>query len=400
MIYRLAIDAFALTPETAQAFKELRDDRAMARSRVTVMGGGLAGAVAHYADKTTAQVVLVEEDDDDATLLARLDQLAEVCEPGTRVVVVGKLNDIKLYRQLVSRGVSEYLLAPVSARLLLDTLAGMFQDPGAAPKGRVLAVWGVRGGTGASTLAQNVAWSLGRHLQEPVIYLDLDLAFGTSVLAFNIDAKQTVAEALAHPDRLDPVLLERFMVAHDDHLQVLASPADPRAALAVIEPESIDRLLDLLARMGAAVVVDLPHQWAEWSQHVLASADEVVAVASPDLVNLRDAKALFEQLAGQRGGNPAPRLVLNRMDAARKTQLSPKDFEETMGVQPALILPFEPQLFGQAANNGQMLGEVAKTHKVVEQIAAFAASLAGRAPVARARKAAGKGLGLLSWLKR
>lgn len=397
MLIRVTIDAFALTPETAEVLKELRDDRLLAKSRMEVLPGGLPGAIQAYRDKQSPQVVVVEEDDDDATLLERIDQLADLCEPGTRVIVIGRLNDIKLYRTLTARGVSEYLLAPVSRAQLMDALTGLFADPGASPRGKVIAVWGARGGAGASTLAQNLAWSLSTQLGEDVAYIDLDLAFGTSVLAFNLDAKQGVAELLAQPDRLDSVLLDRFLLAYDDHLKVLSSAGDIRNT-PPISIEAVDRLLELASRMVPALVVDLPHVWADWSEHILAAADEVVLVARPELASLRDCKALLDVMAARRGEAAPIRLVVNGFDNAKKTQLTAKDFEETLGIKPALLVPFEPALFGEAGNNGQMLGEAAKSHKVVELIAGLALHLAGRGP---ARKAVvSKRKSLFSWLKK
>ncbi|MBI5165411.1 MAG: pilus assembly protein CpaF, partial [Magnetospirillum sp.] len=314
MIYRISVDCFALSPELAEVFKAVRDDRSMGRSRVSVIAGGLPAAVAHYDGQPTPQVVIVEEEDDDDTMLARLEALAEVCEPGTKVVVIGTLNDIGLYRTLVGRGISEYLVRPVTARQLLDTVAGLFSDPGAAPRGKVVAVWGARGGVGASTIAQNLAWCLADGLAEDVVYIDLDLAFGTSVLAFNLDTKQTVADALANPDRLDQVLMDRFLVEYGDHLQVLPSPGDPRAA-ARIEVEAVDRLLDLASRMGAMVVVDVPHLWADWVEHLLTNADELVVVATPDLFCLRDTKTRVDLMTQRRGVSVPIRVVVNRREA-------------------------------------------------------------------------------------
>ena len=395
MFFRLTIDAFALTPGVADVLKQVRDDRQMAKSRMEVLPGGLAAAPAHYAEKGTPQVVIVEEEGDDAALMAGLDRLAEMCEAGTRVLVIGEANDIRLYRTLMARGVSEYMLRPVAPRQIIDALATLFAEPGAAPKGRVMACWGARGGAGSSTLAQNLAFELGRFLREPVVYADLDLAFGTSVLAFNIDAKQTVADALAHPERLDEVLMERCMVEYDDHLRLLASPGDCRASTRV-EVEAVDRMLELASRMAGTVVLDLPHQWCEWTDHLLTIADEVVVTATPDLANLRDCKTLKEALQARRGSVP-PRLVLNRMDASKKTQLTAKDFEETIGLAPSLVLPWDPQLFGDAANNGQMLGEQSKTHRVPDLLRQFAAQMAGKAPVVRKSE---KKKGLLGWMRK
>jgi pilus assembly protein CpaE len=397
MLSRVTIDAVALTPATAEVLKEVRDNRLLAKSRMEVHPGGLTGAILAYQDKPSPQVVVVEEEDDDATLLGRIDQLAELCEPGTRVIVIGRLNDIKLYRTLTGRGVSEYLLIPVNRAQVMDALLGLFADPGASPRGKVIAVWGARGGAGASTLAQNLAWSLSTQLGEDVAYVDLDLAFGTSVLAFNLEAKQGVAELLAQPDRLDSVLLDRFLLPYDDHLKVLSSAADIRN-IPVISVEAIDRLLEIASRMVPALVLDVPHVWADWSEHILAAADEVVLVARPELASLRDCKTLFDVMSSRRSEAAAIRLVLNGLDAARKSQLTAKDFEETLGARPALLVPLEPALFGDAGNNGQMLGEVAKSHKVVELIAGFALQLAGRGPARKA--AAPKRKSLLSWLKK
>ena len=396
MIQRLTINAFAATPETASVLRQLQIDRALGKSEITVEAGGLSAAVAHYAHAGTPKVVIVEENDP-ATLTDQLDQLADVCEQGTKVVVIGSVNDISLYRSLTGRGISEYLLRPVTPRQIVETLSGLFADPASAPKGRVIACWGARGGVGSSTLAQNLAWSLGRHLQEPVVYVDMDLAFGTSILAFNIDAKQTVADALANPERLDEVLMERCMIDYDDHLQILAAPGDCRIHTA-IALDGLDHMIDLAARMASVVVLDLPHVWADWTEHLLSIADEVILTATPDFASLRDSKSLVDVLGPRRAGALPPRLVLNRVDPSRKTQLTPKDFEETIKLAPSLLIPWEPQLFGDAANNGQMLGEAVKSHKVTLLLVQLAEMVVGR--TASSRKAAAKGAGLLSWLMR
>ena len=396
MIQRLTINAFTATAETATVLRQLQIDRALGKSEITVESGGVAAAVAHYAQAGTPKVVIVEENDA-TTLVDQLDQLAEVCEQGTKVVVIGSVNDITLYRSLIGRGISEYLLRPVTSRQITETLTGLFADPASAPKGRVIACWGARGGVGSSTLAQNLAWGLGRHLREAVVYVDMDLAFGTSILAFNIDAKQTVADALANPERLDEVLMERCMVDYDDHLQILASPGDCRIHSA-IALDGLDHLVDLAARMASVVVLDIPHVWADWTEHLLSVADEVVLTATPDFASLRDSKSLVDILAPRRAGASPPKLVLNRVDPARRTQLTPKDFEDTIKLAPSLLIPWEPQLFGEAANNGQMVGEAVKSHKVIQALTQLVELVAGRAP--SSRKAATKGPGLLSWLAR
>lgn len=384
MIYKIHIDIFATTDGVRQALAQAKEHRDLAKSRVNLFDGGIAKAVPYYAENPTPPVVIVEETGSDAELMAHLAGLAEVCEPGTKVIVVGQLNDIALYRTLMSQGVSEYLVTPITAQQVLDTIRVLFEDPAAAPRGKLFAFFGARGGVGSSTLAQNVAWLLSEQLADDVIYIDLDLPFGTSGLGFNIDSKQNLGEALAQPDRVDVMLLERFLTKYGDHLQVLMAAGDLRAASA-IDVDALEKVLEVTRQMASHVVVDVPHVWEPWTEAVLRSADDLVIVAQPDLANLRDTKNIVDTVVAKRGDSLPSRIVLNRVDAYKKTQLSPKDFQENLGKAPALSIPFDPNLFGTASNNGQMLAEAAKTHKVVDSLRQLSAQMVGRAPATAKR---------------
>lgn len=377
MTFRAVIDAFVVTGEVEAAIRAAADERLLRSSSLTVHADGLAGAIAHYARAGSAPVVIVEETDDDRTMLERLDHLAEMCAPATRVIVIGRLNDIALYRRLLSSGISDYLVSPVTSAQIAAAIAALFADPTTVPRGKTIAVWSVRGGAGGSTVARNLAWHVGHMVADAAIYLDLDVVFGGADLAFNIEARQGAWEALAQPERLDSVLLDRFLVVHDDYLRLLVSGGQAPKVYDV-QPQAAEALLEWSARMAPAVVVDLPHLWAPWSEAVLDGVDEVVVVARPDLTSLRDCKLLFETLAKRRAGSQNPRLVLNAMDLCRKTQLTAKDFQETLGVAPTQVLPWDCVLFGEAANNGQLLVEVNKANKVSPLIEALAAQMMGR----------------------
>ena len=372
MLYRLSIDAFAATPGFAAALEQLAADPLFAKSRIALHQGGLAAAVERYQSQTTPQLVLVEEPGDAAVLQERLAQLAEVCVSGTRVMVAGTVNDIVTYRRLLADGVSDYLVTPLSGDQLMAAVQGLFADPAAAPKGKMIAFYGARGGAGSSTLAQNAAWNLAQAGDE-VIYLDLDLAFGTSGLIFNADARQTVGEMLGEPERIDIQLLDRILVKQDEHLRLLPAAAELKE-LPPITAEAVEHLFDLARRMAAVLVVDLPHLWAPWVRHALESADELVLTSAPDLASLRDAKALLELLS--RRSSP-PKLVLNKLVSGKSTQLTAKDFAETLKLAPALTLPLDG-LFVEAGNNGQMLTEQAKGNKSAESFRQFSLSLSGR----------------------
>lgn len=395
MLYRLSIDAFPLAQETESAFQGLTGQREFSRAKVSVHTGGLARAVKHYVDNPSPQVIIVEESGGAEEIQKGLESLAEVVEPGRKVIVIGGINDVQAYRRLISQGVSEYLVSPVTAEDVAAAIVACVKDPGATPRGRVISFIGARGGVGSSTMAVNMAWTLAEMTQEAVIGVDLDLNFGTMALALNLDPKQSVSEALTDSDRIDAVLVERIMMEHGDHLSVL-STAGSLKELVPPTPDAVERLIDICRAMAPFVVVDLPRRWNGWVSGTLLQSDEVVIVASPDLANLRDAKQLVEWLKAKRGGS-VTRLILSKADAAKRNQLSVKDFQDTLGLGPSLTVGFDATLFAQLMNNGQMIAEGANGHKLTEQLRQFARLLGARKGIA---KPGGKGLSLMSWLKR
>jgi pilus assembly protein CpaE len=386
MSHKITLEAFVLSPATKAAIEEACRDRRLARSEVHVFEGGLPAALPYYAANHTPNLIVVEEDTDDTTMMGQLEKLAQVCDPTTKVVVIGQVNDIRLYRTLISAGVSEYLIAPISARQILDTVDMVYSDPGAKHRGKVLAFFGVRGGVGSSTVAYNTAWAISRFSTDDVVVIDTDLAFGTAALAFNQDPKQTLGDALSNPERLDASLIERFINRVDDRLGVLAAPAAVRG-FAPVEFAALEKVIELARGQANFVVLDLPHLWLPWVKDALVNADEAILVAYPDLANLREAKNLGEYLVELRGEDSKPKLVLNRVDPARKTQLTAKDFQEATGIEPLQVIANDRVLFETAANNGQMAGDVNAGHKAVDSLKALALALGAHVAQSKARVA-------------
>jgi len=349
------------------------------------MLGGLDGAIQHYQQATTPNVVVVASEAGREGLLEQVDRLAEVCEAGTGVVIVGTANDVTLYRELVRRGVGDYLLQPTSGRQVLDAVLGIVVDPNAQPTARTIAFIGARGGAGASTIAHNVGWWLGQEFQEEVDIIDLDITFGTAGLAFNLETPQGIHTALADPDRLDEQLIERFLARYDDHVSLLVAPASLDAE-EKLYMDALDRLLDLVRRRAGFVILDVPHRWAPWTRHVLLDADETVVVGTLDLPSLRDTKSLVERIRAHKGEQALVRVALNRAGAFKRTELTVKDFENAMGAPvDMIVIPNDPALFGTASNNGQMIGEVNRRAKACEALRTLALKNSARTPPQRSK---------------
>lgn len=375
---RVSIQAFCETSEVAQIIEDASADRRMERAQLRVQMGGAPAAVEAYRNAPTPNVIIIETDGGQDVLLACLEKLAEVCDYGTKVIVIGRVNDVILYRDLLRRGISEYLVAPVKTLDLIRALSELFRSPDAEPLGRVIAFMGAKGGVGASTISHNVAWAIARTLDLSTVVADADLAFGTAGLDFNQDPPQGVAEAIFAPDRLDANLVDRLLAKCTDNLSLLAAPATLDRVYD-FQPEAFDTLYDILRASIPAIVLDIPNNWTGWTRRALVGADEIVIVASPDLANLRNAKNMMDLLRAQRPHDAPPRLVLNQVGMPKRPEIKSAEFAKALDVEPAAIIPFEPHLFGTAANNGQMIAEIAAGNKINEQFLEIARQVTGRA---------------------
>jgi pilus assembly protein CpaE len=381
---RVSIQAFCESPDIAAIVTAAMSDRRMGKAHVKQNMGGAAAAVEAYRSAPTPNVVVLEAPASREALLGQLEELAEYCDAGTKVVVLGKLNDIVLYRQLIARGVSEYLVAPFGVVDFIQAISQLFSVPGAKPLGRVIAVVGAKGGVGASAIAHNLAWSLASVTEMATIIADLDLAFGTAGLDYNQDPPQGVAEAVFAPDRVDATLVERLLSKCGEKLNLLAAPATLDRVLDFSEA-SFDSLLDAMRASTPWIVLDVPHVWSAWARRILVSADEVIVVASPDLANLRNTKNLIDNVKGARLNDAPSRLILNGVGMLKRPEIAPADFAKAVETDPTAIIPHDAKLFGAAANNGQMIAEIEPNGKTAQIFVDLASTLAGR-PEARKPK--------------
>jgi pilus assembly protein CpaE len=374
---RVSVQAFCETVETAAAIQAAGEDRRLAKAHLRIQMGGLVAATEAYHNSPTPNVIMLESESLGDEILAGLDQLAPVCDAATRVIIIGRMNDVALYRELVRRGVSDYLIAPVNALQVVRAVCGLFSAPDAKPVGRIIAVVGAKGGVGASTIAHNIAFSIARDLMLDSVVTDLDLAFGTAGLDFNQDPPQGIAEAVFSPDRIDNAFIDRLLSKCTDHLSLLAAPATLERVYD-FGADAFDAIFDSLRATVPCVVVDVPHQWTGWTKQTLVSADDILIVAAPDLANLRNTKNLYDFLKAARPNDERPLYCLNQIGVPKRPEIKAADFSKALEDQPVATIPFDPQVFGAAANNGQMIAEVAANHRTAEMFRQLAQKLAGR----------------------
>lgn len=386
---RISIQAFCESDSVAGPIARAGEDRRMAKAHLKVHAGGIETAIDVYRGAPTPNLIILESRREPKGLLEGLHELAEFCDPSSKVVVIGHYNDVALYRELIRSGISEYVVAPVTTADIVSVISSIFVDPEAEPIGRSIAFVGAKGGVGSSTMAHNVAWSMSTLFKSDVVVADLDLAFGTANINFDQDPAQGIAEAVFAPERVDEVYLDRLLAQCAEHLSLLAAPSTLERVYD-FDSEAFAQIIDTAQRSAPLIVLDVPHVWSGWSKTTLTRADEVVITATPELANLRNTKNLIDMLKRLRPNDPAPRLILNQAGVPKRPEISPADFAEPLGIQPMSVIPFEPLLFGNAANNGRMLGEMDAKSPVVQSINEIAHVLTGRSE-AKMRKQSGLG---------
>ncbi|HEY5130473.1 MAG TPA: AAA family ATPase [Bradyrhizobium sp.] len=381
---RVSVQAFCETVETAAAVRSAGEDRRLGKAHLTVQMGGVVAAIESYRTVPTPNVIILETEGR-SDILAGLDELATVCDPGTRVVVIGTANDAAPYRELVRRGVSDYVVGPVKPLDVVRSICSLFSASEAIPVGRVIAVVGAKGGVGASTVAHNVAWAIARDLTLDSVVIDLDLAFGTAGLDYNQDPLQGIANAVFSPDRLDTAVMDRLLAKCTDKLSLLAAPATLERVYD-FGADAFDAIFDTLRMTTPCIVLDVPHQWSGWTKRILVGADDILIVAEPDLANLRNTKNMLNMLQASRPNDRPPLYCLNQVRMPKRPEIDARGFTKTIESPPIASIPFDSRMFGTAANNGQMIAEISANHRTTEMFLQIAQQLTGRGETKKRRR--------------
>ncbi|HEY8576095.1 MAG TPA: AAA family ATPase [Devosia sp.] len=390
LIPRITIQAFCDHSQTAQLVESAIHDRRMSKVALTTHNGGIDGAVETYKSNPTPNLIIVETTLPPDEIPAALERLAEVCDASTRVIVLGHVNDVLLYRELIRSGISEYIVLPASAQQIVGAITELFASENAAPIGRTIGFVSAKGGAGGSTVAHNVSWAIATALRQDTLIIDMDLAFGTVGLNFNQDPPHGIADVLQANVKIDQTMLDRLMSKAANHINLLTAPVTLDRTFD-FEGREFEQVIEMCQNAMPVVVLDIPHAWNAWIRHTLATVDEVVIVAEPDLANLRNAKNLADTIRALRPTESAPSLVLNKLAMPRRPEINAAEFADSVECQLLGQIPFDAALFGTAANNGQMIAEVSASNRINDIYRSVGMHVTGR----QAMQAGGRSASLM-----
>jgi pilus assembly protein CpaE len=363
-----------------------------------VAKGGMRNAVQSLSISASPQILFIDMSES-GDPLNDINSLAEVCEPGTVVIAAGQVNDVRLYRDLISSGIQDYLLKPFGADQLRDALVqaqAVFLSPRVEASTEhphmTTAVIGTRGGAGASSLATSLAWMLSEKKKRPTALLDLDIHFGTNALAMDLEPGRGLTDAIENPSRIDGLFIERAMVRASDTLAILSAEA-PISQPMLTDGGAFYQLLEEFRSAFECSVIDLPRGMLIQHPHLMADVNVTVVVTELTLAAARDSIRLLSWL---KSNAPQSRVI----------EITRKDFEQSIERKIDILIPFDQRIAAQAAKLGKTLADAAKGSKVatactmmMEQVLGAAAQESDEASGKGAKKRGDSLLGKIGGLK-
>lgn len=371
------VDFFALDDGTAETAGKLSVDWRFARVGMQVERAGIEAAIAKYGQYASPELIVIETNDISDAFIEQLGQLAGVCAAGTDAIIVGPMNDVHLYRSLVSMGVKDYLVRPVSEEDFVNVIAKALIEKKGISSSRLVAVIGAKGGVGATSVSQILAWNIAETLTQKTVLMDVSGSSGTLGISCGLEPTTTFAEALRIGASGTEDDMKRIVQASTEKLSVLVSGGDPMLA-DMPDADSVETLINRLMQKFPVVVVDLSGAAPAVQKRLLARAGHVVLVSTPLLPALRNSRTLIGEIKLLRGSTKDLKLVLNKQGLAGSDEVPAADIKMAIDLEPIARIPHTPKVFAGSEATGKIPGSTKNSTEIADLLLPLASILSGK----------------------
>ncbi|MDD2324421.1 MAG: AAA family ATPase [Alphaproteobacteria bacterium] len=368
--------AFVNDDDTARIIRVWADRQSFPAEAVQSGGPELFTSMLDFDAPPKFALVDFDKQEQPVQLAARL---VSLCGPSCRLVAMGSANDVTLFRGMLGAGMADYLVKPITPEALTQTLLaatrGTSTTGGEIKDSKNIIFIGVRGGVGASALATNLAWTLSHRSKIKCALLDLDLQYGTSALAMDIEPGHGLRDVLSSPQRVDGLMIAGALVTESDTLGIL-SAEEPLDEIVHIDPTAIMALLKEMRITHQAIIIDMPKYLLPTQKRLLATAQEIVLVTEMSLVGIRDTLRIRSTLKNL-GITARVTQVATKIGPTRPAAVDEQTF--TKGTQASLdfIVPDDHKAMVASSNSGKMLDAIAPSSPVTLAIHKLAEHLMG-----------------------
>lgn len=359
------IELFSNDAETVSSFQSLADDWRFPRVTLTPQEGDVETAIQRYGNYASPDLVVIETETIDSSFTDRLEALAGNCSEGTAAMIIGPVNDVNLYRTLVSMGVSDYLVKPLAPKAFAEHLAKALIDKIGASESALIAVIGAKGGVGTSALAQTLAFATSEKLGQKTFLMDAAGGWSTLPVGLDFEPAGTLAEAAKAVNDENFESLERMFIRQNDKLTVLGSGSDEMLRDNV-DPDDYEGLFNHLMVTYPVVIADLSQSPSALRHVVLSRAHKILVVATPLLPAVRAARSLIQEIKDIRGkSDDHLDVIMNMHGVAPKFEVSKKQMEEGLDRTIPAVIDYNAALFVGSESKGNAITEDKEAEKVV-----------------------------------
>jgi len=365
--------AFIKDEETAQAVCGWAEKQGFPSDCVRRGGPDLFATLLESDPPPKLALVDFDGQETPAQMAARL---VSLCGPASFLVALGTANDVTLYRGLIAAGLNDYLVKPMTPEVLTQAMLAASRGEkgsGARKDARSVVVIGVRGGVGASTIASNVAWIVAHGMKKKSVLLDLDLQFGSSALALDVEPGHGLRDVVSSPQRVDSLMIAGAMINESESFGVL-SAEETIEDVVHVDSGAIAALIKEVKASVDAIVIDMPRHMLATQKRVLATAHDIVLVAEMSLVGIRDTLRIRTMLKGL-GTTARIWQVATRVGPARPAAVDEAAFARGTQAKIDFILPDDHKTMMAASNAGKTLGSMAPSAPLTRGLMALAQAL-------------------------
>jgi len=329
-----------------------------------IINGGTREVVDYLAAGAPPKLLIVDVSDSAKPMSAMLPIIAAFAED-TKVIAIGAVNDINLYREMTEAGISDYLVKPVGDRAL-DSAINRAEEK----RQQALAAT-VSAGQAAAPVndKRSVVSVMAFDKKRDTILMDLDLQDGSIALALDVEPSHGLREVLDNPSRIDSLFITSVGVKCGEHLTVMAAEEGVDEEVHY-NTSAVSLLIEELRKQTPAIVVDVPRKAAAARAAVLAASTDIVVVTDMTLAGLRDA-IRFNAMIHQVASSARVIFVANR-DGGKEATVSKTEFEKALGKPINVMIAEDAKANQAAANAGKPIVAAASGSKMTSAFKSIA----------------------------
>lgn len=378
LLPRSAIHFFVSDKSTQKMAGELELDWRFSRIGVDIVEGDINTAITFYQDKPSPDLLIIETETIDESFTNMLDNLASVCMAHTSVIFIGPVNDIPLYRKLIDMGVTDYVVRPIKTEDMITIIANTMIEKLGTSESRFIPVLGAKGGVGTSAIAEILGFLMAERVKEKTVLMDGAGGWGSLRISFGINPVMQQVEAVGVATNSTQEEVEQLLYPVSDRLKIMACGGDPLLGVTMNGVE-MEALVNRFMRTNPVVIADLSSAQSEVKYIAIARAHHIVLVTTPFVASLRNSRRIIKEINDLRGGSgPIPvSLIVNMQGAASGAEVPVKDIEETLGMKPTAIIPFNPKLFNGMIAGDKKINQTKEGEKILDSLVPIAKAIWG-----------------------